>query len=133
MDEENKSFSKQAAPNLFANLLFVAVNALIGIFLVPYYIGSLGVAAYGIVPLATSITSYIVLISESLSEAVSRYMCVYVQSGQEVNSQRMYNSALFGTLKVVVVLVPVIIMVAFMSPYIFNIDPNSAIEVQILF
>lgn len=133
MDGKERSFSKQAAPNLFANLLFVAANALVGLFLVPYYIGSLGIAAYGIVPLATSITSYIVLVSDALSEAVSRYMCVYVQGGKQEESRRMYNSALFGTLKVVLALLPVIILVAIASPYIFNIGPNSAIEVQILF
>jgi len=41
---------------------------------VPYFINTLGVAAYGLIPLATSITGYVAIVVQSLNISVSRFL-----------------------------------------------------------
>ena len=55
------NFKQDFSRNLIANSLFFVTSLLIGILIVPYYIHTLGLAAYGIIPLATSLTSYVML------------------------------------------------------------------------
>jgi phosphatidate cytidylyltransferase len=57
-----ETFSKQVPKNLLANILYFLVNVIIGLFLVPFFIDSLGVASYALVPLATSLTGYVNLV-----------------------------------------------------------------------
>ncbi|WP_301002666.1 hypothetical protein [Methanoculleus sp.] len=52
----NQRFAAQLPHNLAANIAYFLVNVVIGVLLVPYFINTLGVAAYGLIPLATSIT-----------------------------------------------------------------------------
>jgi hypothetical protein len=57
--ETNQRFAVQFPRNLAANIAYFLVNIVIGVLLVPYFIDTLGVAAYGLIPLATSITGYV--------------------------------------------------------------------------
>ncbi|VVB63399.1 Uncharacterised protein [uncultured archaeon] len=50
---------------------YFLVSVVIGILLVPYFVSNLGIAAYGIIPLATSITGYVAIAIQSLNTVVS--------------------------------------------------------------
>lgn len=63
----NQRFAAQLPRNLAANIAYFLVNVVIGVLLVPYFINTLGVAAYGIIPLATSITGYVAIVVQSLT------------------------------------------------------------------
>ncbi len=124
---------KKMLPNFLANMISLAVNALVGLLMVPYYIDTLGVAAYGIIPLATSMSSYVALISDSLSTAIGRYVAVSAQSGDEGGYSRTYNTALFGLLRVILVILPIALLVGMLSPVLFNTGGQNWADVQILF
>lgn len=61
-----RGFAAQLPRNLAANIAYFLVNIVIGVLLIPYFINILGVAAYGIIPLATSITGYVAIVVQSL-------------------------------------------------------------------
>ena len=69
-----RSLATQLPRNLAANIAYFLVNIVIGILLVPYFIDTLGVAAYGLIPLATSITGYVAIVVQSLNTAVTRFL-----------------------------------------------------------
>ena len=73
-DQTNRRFAAQLPRNLAANIAYFLVNIVIGILLVPYFIDTLGVAAYGLIPLATSITGYVAIVVQSLNTSVSRFL-----------------------------------------------------------
>ena len=50
------------------------MNIAIDVFLVPYFASTLGVAAYGLIPLATSITGYVALVVQSLHTVIILWM-----------------------------------------------------------
>jgi membrane protein EpsK len=77
--ETNQRFAVQFPRNLAANIAYFLVNIVIGVLLVPYFIDTLGVAAYGLIPLATSITGYVAIVVQSLNTAVFRFLTVDLQ------------------------------------------------------
>ena len=129
-DEE---VSKRVLPNIFANAAFLIVNVVTGLLLVPFFIDELGIATYGIIPLATSVTSYVIMISGALNASVSRFMGVTFQNGDEKQTNRTYNTALFGLGYVAVAMIPVAIVIAVLSPFLFDIGSVLSLDVQILF
>jgi O-antigen/teichoic acid export membrane protein len=74
-----RGFAAQLPRNLAANIAYFLVNIVIGILLVPYFIDTLGVAAYGLIPLATSITGYVAIVVLSLNITVTRFLIVELQ------------------------------------------------------
>lgn len=128
-----KDFTKRFTPNLIMNLLALLISALVGLLLVPYFIDELGIAAYGIVPIATSVTGYVTLASDSIVNSVYRYLAVAIQNDQIDDAKKTYNTAVLGLLKIVIALIPVVLVVSYISPYIFDISGSTSRDVRLLF
>ena len=129
--ETTKEFWKRTPLNTLMNIIRTLVMSVVGIFLVPYYIDNLGLSAYGIIPLATTITSYVMIVSDSLTTACARYTVLSIHNDDHVSET--INTAFFGILRGCIILIPVIIAISILAPTVFNIDENGAAEVQIMF
>lgn len=97
----------QFSKNIGANLIYFLINIVIGILLVPYFIKNLGIISYGLIPLATSITYYIILITQSLNSSVSRFLTVDLQRHNYEKANIIFNTSLFGMLGILLILIPV--------------------------
>lgn len=64
--------NKQIAINIGANLSSFVVNLITSLLLTPYLIKHLGVAAYGLVPLALAFSMYVGLISQSITTSINK-------------------------------------------------------------
>ena len=131
--QTHRSFASQLPHNLAANLAYFLVNVAIGILLVPYFISTLGVAAYGLIPLATSITGYVAIVVQSLNISVSRFLTVDIQREDYAAANRTFNTALFGLTAVILIMVPVVIAVAYFIPAIFSIPEGQESGAILLF
>lgn len=123
----------QTMKNLSANIVYFVANILIGVFLVPFYIDTLGIAAYGIIPLATSLIGYVGVLTDSLNSAMSRHLTVDVQSGDAGRANRTFNSALFGMTRAILLMVPAIIIVAIIAPMVFGVAQEHILDATWLF
>jgi O-antigen/teichoic acid export membrane protein len=130
---KNGFFKEQFPKNLFANVAYFIINIIIGIFLVPYFIGSLGIAAYGLIPLATSLTSYVTILTDSLNLAVSRFLTVDLQQEDYQKANRTFNTALFSLSGIIILLIPVVILFSYYAPKWFNAPAGQEFEVICLF
>lgn len=130
--QTHRSFASQLPHNLAANLAYFLVNVAIGILLVPYFISTLGVAAYGLIPLATSITGYVAIVVQSLNTSVSRFLTVDLQRGDYAAANKTFNTALFGLSAVILLMVPVVIAVAWFAPSIFDVPTGQDTSVFLL-
>ena len=126
-------FSSKVSLNVLTNVVRTVIMALVGLIMVPYYLGEFGLSVYAIIPLATTITNYFLIVSDSLSNAFSRYMVMAVQSGDMDGANRVFTTSVLGMGRVIVMLLPVVTVIAFASPYIFNIGPSAALDVQLMF
>lgn len=118
---------------MLTNIARTVIMALIGLLMVPYYIDQFGLATYAILPLATSVTNYFIIVSDSLSNAFSRYMTIAVQSGDKKRANEVFTSSIIGMGKCVLVLLPLVIFIAVMSPYIFHVGDSGRSDVQMMF
>lgn len=133
LTDHQETFSKQLPKNLIANILYFILNILIGLFLIPFFIDTLGVASYGIIPLATTMTSYVNLVTQSLNASVSRYLTIDLQKQDYEKANIIFNTSLFGTFGIILLMIPLILIVSYYSPIFFNIPINQKKDAFILF
>ena len=107
--DEEKRFKGRTSINVLTNTLRTVLMALIGLLLVPYYLDNLGTAAYGIIPLATTMTSYVMILCDSLTYSSSRYSVLALHKGDDEQSNIAVNTAFFGVLRVCILLIPLVI------------------------
>ncbi len=130
---KNKGFGTQLPKNLIANIIFFLINIIIGIILVPYFVSTLGVAAYGLIPLAASITGYVGIVVQSLNTSVSRYLTVDLQQEDFAAANRTFNTAIFGLSLLLLLMIPVIIVVSYFIPDIFSVPAGYETDAILLF
>lgn len=126
-------FADQLPKNLISNLANFAIGIIIGIFLVPYFIDTLGIAAYGLIPLATSLTSYVTILTDSLNVAVSRYLTMDLHREDYKKANNTFNTALFALSGIIILLIPIVILLSYYAPIFFNVPIGQESEVILLF
>jgi len=133
LTEHQETFSKQVPKNLLANILYFTLNVLIGLFLVPFFIDSLGVSSYALVPLATSLTGYVNLFVQSFNTSVSRHLTIYLQKNEFEKANLTFNTALFGTLGIILLMLPFVALISYYLPSFFEIPTSQENATRILF
>lgn len=130
---KERNIKRQILLNLLSKITLFMINIIIGIWLVPYFIAHLGLAGYGLIPLATQITSYAGLISDAINNAFARFMTINLQLGDFQKARRTFNSALFFISFVLLGMIPVILLFSYFVPYIFEVDPSYTHDSRWLF
>jgi O-antigen/teichoic acid export membrane protein len=126
-------FAQRLPANLISNVAFFILNIIVGLLLVPFFIDTLGTAAYGLIPLATSIASYVTIVIDSLNTSISRYLTIDLQRADVRRANETFNTALFGTLVVIIILIPFALLGAWYAPTFFDVGDQSAMGVSLLF
>ena len=81
--ETSKAFHTQVPKNLFVNILSFVSSILIGLWLTPYMIGHLGLAAYGLIPLAMFFSQYIGVILNAINMSINRFLLITLQKKED--------------------------------------------------
>ena len=131
--ESEKKFFSKVSLNMVTNVARVVIMALVGFLMVPYYIDQFGLATYAILPLATSITSYVLVASESLADSFTRYMIIAIHKGERDEINKTYSTSVLGMIRAILILLPITILISILSPLLFSIGDDSHTEIQILF
>ncbi len=131
--QSKESFSSKVSLNMATNVVRTVLMVLAGLLMVPYYIDQFGLAAYAILPLATSITNYFLIIADSLSNAFSRYMSIAVQNGDREQADKVFSSSVSSMAKCVLAMLPFAVVISLAAPYIFDAGESSAGSVQLMF
>lgn len=133
LTEDQEAFSKQVPKNLLANILYFILNVVIGLLIVPFFIDTLGIASYALVPLATSLNGYVNLVVQSLNASVSRYLTIDLQRKEFEKANVTFNTALFGTLGIVLLILPFVALISYYAPSFFDIPTSQENAARILF
>jgi membrane protein EpsK len=132
-EAQARDFSSYVGMNMLTNIVRTVLAALLGLFLVPFYISELGGAVYAILPLATSVTTYVLVISDEITNAFSRYLVISLHEDGGEGASRVYTTAVIGLAKTILAVAPIVVLVSIVSPYVFQIGPSSAFSVQMMF
>ena len=133
MGGTGSDFSRRSLSNLVTEAVYVVFAAVIGLVMVPYYVGELGMSAYAIVPLATSVTSYVMIVADAFCSSVNRYLVVSLERDSREEVSVVFGTSMFSVLRIAVMVLPAMMLLAYLSPMVFDISGSSATSVRVLF
>jgi len=111
--------------NVAAGLGSVGASILVGFWYTPFMIRSLGVAVYGLVPLASSITSYLTILTAAVCTTIARYITVDLTRNDVDNANRHFNTFLAVNVVMAALLFGLAFGVSSFLPMFFKIPPGQ--------
>ena len=127
------NYAKNFTRNITTNIIAFIINTLVGLLLVPFYLDTLGPVAYALIPLATTVTSYVTLIIDIINIAVARYLTIELQCGKLQTANETYSTSFTILIAAVLICIPVGILVSILAPTIFETGTIAHAEVTLFF
>ncbi len=119
--------------NLASNLCYSALNAAVMVWYVPFLLHHLGVAAYGMIPLANSLVMYAAIVSTSLDASMSRFLAIDLNQGNDAGANRTFNTAMALSLAACAILALPAAVVAYFFPALFKVPVGQELATKFLF
>lgn len=123
----------QVPRNALANILSFSLHLVIGIWFIPYLIRYIGIAAYGLIPLAASMASYAGLVTVSISGSVGRFLTIDIQRDNVESANRTLNTAFWALFLICLCLLVAIAAFSFHVERFFTIPQGIEQESRWLF
>lgn len=118
--------------NVAANLAYFVLQAGVQLWFVRYLIDHLGVATYGLVPLATNTTNYMAIITVALSGSVGRFLTIDLARGDLETANRTFNTSLFASIVLAIALIPAAGCLAWFAPSFLDIPEGEEMGTRFL-
>lgn len=125
--------TKQTKINFYTNIVALVANIIVGIYYTPYLVKTLGLAAYGILPLALIINQYISVATQTLTHAYTRFYSVALQKGDYQEASKDISTSLVVVLLICVLLIPIGVWIVYNANNLFQIPTDLLHNAQILF
>lgn len=125
--------ASQVTKNLIYNLISLFINILIAILYTPYLVSSLGIIAYGVLPLALLINQYISILATSLTGSLTRFYSISIQENNLNNASSYLSGALLVIIGIIISVFPICIYIIWFVDEVFNIPPLLVESAKVLF
>lgn len=125
--------TQQTKINFYTNIIALVANVLVGIYYTPYLVKSLGLAAYGILPLALIINQYISVATQTLTHSYTRFYSVALQKGDNDEASKDISSSMVVVLLISVLIIPLGLWIIVNVNSLFNIPYNLVKSSKYLF
>ncbi len=119
--------------NVGSNICFLVINTGLMIWYVPFLVHNLGVAAYGMIPLANSLVLYAAIVSTSLDVSVGRYLAIDMNQQNLVRANRTFNTAVALSIAGCLFLSIPAGAVTYFFPILFNVPAGLELATQFMF
>jgi len=123
----------QIAINAVTNILLMSINMLISLWITPYLIHKLGLAAYSYVGLINNITTFMAVITLTLTSMVGRFVIVSLEKNGPQQASRYISSALFANIFLGAFLFLIILSFGFNLDRFINIQKEFDLDVKTAF
>lgn len=125
--------AKQTKINFYTNIAALIANVLVGIYYTPYLVKSLGLAAYGILPLALIINQYISVATQTLTHAYTRFYSVALHKRDYEEASKDISSSMAVILLISIFIIPLGVWIISNVNSLFSIPANLIISAKYLF
>jgi membrane protein EpsK len=119
--------------NVSSNLCYLVLNTALMLWYMPFLLRHLGVAAYGMIPLANSLVMYATIISTGLDVSINRFLAIDLNQENTAGANRTFNTALALSLIACGCLLLPLGVFTFFFPVLFNVPPGFEVATQFLF
>ena len=123
----NLNFKKQVPKNLFVNIFSFFSTVVIGLWLTPYLLKSLGIVAYGLIPLAMFLSQYVSVVLNAINMSIGRFLLISLQKEEYTESNEIFNTSLVIVTFFVFIQLLIMATILFDISYFFEI-PNNLVE-----
>ena len=123
----------QISINIWSNIANLITNVIVGLYYTPYLVHQLGIAAYGVVPLALIINQYIGLVTGSLTTSFSRFYSVYLQQKKYEEASKSISTSLIVVFFIILVIIPLAELFIYNLDSVFNIPVKYVVSAKWLF
>ena len=127
------SNKKQILLNIIANAFAMIVSTGINFFLTPYITKTVGVAAYGFVPLASNFVSYVAIITTAFNSMAGRFITVALQQENQQEAGEYFSTVFFMNLILAVVTGTIFTFVLTFLTKIIHVPAELTADIVILF
>lgn len=125
--------SVQTKINFYTNIFTLAVSMLVAFVYTPYLVEQLGVAAYGILPLALIINQYISVATGTLTSAYTRFYSVAIQKADYQEATKVLSTSVTAIIAIIICIVPIFIGIILNVDSVFKIPNGLTTCAQYLF
>lgn len=123
----------QVTKNLLYNLISLLINVLIAILYTPYLVKSMGIIAYGVLPLALLINQYISILATSLTGSLTRFYSISIKENNISHASSYLSGALMVIVGIIIVALPVCFFIVYYIDKVFNIPEQFVQSAKVLF
>ncbi len=123
----------QISINLITNILAISTSMLISIWITPYLIQKLGLAAFGYVGLINNLINFMTIITFTLTSMVGRFLIVSLERNGPSEASVYVSSALFTNIFFGIVLIPLFIFLSSSLDKIFIIQSEYVTDAKLSF
>lgn len=124
---------KQVKRNLYFNIFSLLANVIVGVLYTPYLVKSLGIVAYGIVPLALIINQYVSVLTGSLTSALTRFYTVSIQRKEYTKASKFLTTSFVMIFCLIIFLCALLFLLIRDVDNVFNIPVNLLESSKLLF
>ena len=130
---DKKNQTRQTRINFYTNIVTLAVNVVIALVYTPYLVDRLGVAAYGILPLALIINQYIGIVTSALTNSYTRFYSVAIQKQDYNGASNVLSTSIIAILAIILCVTPLCAGLIIKVDSIFQIPAGYTASAQYLF
>lgn len=124
--------TRRFGPNMISNVGYLVLSTVLMLWYVPFLIDHLGIAAYGVLPLANSLVMFTFILSSSLDVSINRFLAIDLNRGDIGSANRTFNTALaMALLACAALLVPGLALV-WLFPVAFEVPAGLEGEARLL-
>jgi len=124
---------KQVVLNIIANLISVLVSMLISFFLTPYIVRNIGKEAFSFVPISSNFTSYMTVLTISLTSMTSRFVTLKIHKNDMESANEFYSTSFYANLALSGIISILFVIIYFFLDKIINIPSGILTDVKMLF
>lgn len=119
--------------NLITNIATLFANILVALYYTPYLVEKLGIATYGVLPLALIVNQYINVATGMLTNSFTRFYSIAIQKGDYQDASKVLTTSIYVVLAIILLITPAIVFIILKVDSVFNIPDGLLIDAQILF
>lgn len=124
---------KQLFINIFANIFAFIVSTGINFFLTPYILDTVGVKAYGFVPLASNFTSYITILTSAFDSMSGRFVTIKIHENNKEEAKKYFTTSFYMGVGLSIFSSVIFILLVCFLQFLINIPVDLIYDIKLLF
>ena len=125
--------SRRLNINFYTNVLALVANVCVGIYYTPYLVNTLGLIAYGILPLALIINQYISIATQTFTHSFTRFYSVAIQQDNYDEASKDISTSLVVVLLISCLVIPLGLWISYNVDLLFQIPAELLTSAKYLF